>query len=136
MKAKLFLALAAAWCGWLMAQPAQAQVYVGQIYQVGFGGCPNGSLEANGQLLPIQKEKPAIGADYRDLYALFGTAYGGDGRTTFGLPDMRAQVIADNNIGRGAISSGKPPAADAAPAMKVELPIIYCVVVTGLKPKL
>jgi microcystin-dependent protein len=118
----------------MMAAPASAQVYVGQIFQVGFGACPSGSRLANGDMLPIQKEKPGSGEDYRDLFAVFGTAYGGDGLTNFALPDMRPQVLAENNIGRGPMSSGKPAAASAPPAMKVELPIVFCVVVHGIKP--
>lgn len=42
---------------------------------------------ANGQLL-----NPAT---YPDLFTLFGTTYGGDGVTTFGLPDMRGKVMVD-----------------------------------------
>jgi len=58
--------------------------YLGEICTVAFNFCPEGTLEANGQLLPVN-QNPA-------LYALLGTAYGGDGRTNFALPDLRARV--------------------------------------------
>lgn len=51
--------------------------------------CPDGYAEANGQLLSINQ--------YQALYSLLGTAYGGDGRTNFALPDLRGRV----NIGTG-----------------------------------
>ena len=44
-------------------------------------------LPANGQLLPINQNQA--------LFALLGTTYGGDGRTTFGLPDLRAEAPND-----------------------------------------
>jgi microcystin-dependent protein len=45
------------------------------------GGVANG-IPANGQLLPI--------SSFSALFSLYGTTYGGDGRTTFGLPDLGA----------------------------------------------
>jgi microcystin-dependent protein len=44
------------------------------------GSVSSGQLIADGQLLPI--------ASNSALFSLFGTAYGGDGRTTFGVPDL------------------------------------------------
>jgi len=114
------------------AAPARAE-FAGEILMSGFGICPPGTLAANGNLLPIQKEKPVSGEDYRDLYLLYGTAYGGDGETTFALPDMRPQMLAINNLGRGAPML--PEAVkDKAPAMRVELPIVFCVVLHGNRP--
>jgi microcystin-dependent protein len=51
-----------------------------------FGGnfAPVGWLMCNGQLLPI--------ANYDALYSLLGTTYGGDGQTTFALPDLRGRM--------------------------------------------
>ncbi len=114
------------------AMPAAAQTFPGEILISGFGACPPDTLKADGRLLPIQTARPASGPDYRDLYLLYGTAYGGDGRTTFALPDMSPKVIAINNIRR---APGAKPAEQAdkgaAPAMQTELPIVYCVVVKG-----
>ena len=51
-----------------------------------FGGnfAPRGWAYCSGQLLPISQNTA--------LYSIVGTTYGGDGRTTFGLPDMRGRV--------------------------------------------
>ncbi|WP_135507107.1 phage tail protein [Roseovarius aestuariivivens] len=62
---------------------ADSQPFLGTIMQVGTTFCPRGWAEANGQLLPISQ--------YSAVFALLGTMYGGDGRTTFGLPDLRGR---------------------------------------------
>lgn len=46
--------------------------------------CPRGTAEADGYLQPITQ--------YSALFSLLGTAYGGDGRTTFALPDLNRFV--------------------------------------------
>ena len=45
---------------------------------------PQGWAACDGQLLPI--------AEYTALFSLIGTTYGGDGETTFALPDLRGRV--------------------------------------------
>jgi len=57
---------------------------LGEILMVSFNFPPAGYELCNGQLLNI--------ADYSSLFALLGTTYGGDGTTTFGLPDLRGRV--------------------------------------------
>jgi microcystin-dependent protein len=114
-----------------VAAPAAAQNFTGQIVMSGWGACPPDARLADGQLLPIQKEKPAAGEDFRDLYLLYGTAYGGDGVTTFALPDMRGQAIGMNSFGHGA--APKTGDEHTAPAMRVELPVVFCVVIHGGK---
>ncbi|MBM3523494.1 MAG: hypothetical protein FJX57_11100, partial [Alphaproteobacteria bacterium] len=52
---------------------------------------PGGWASAEGQLLPI--------ASNMDLFSLFGTTYGGDGVTTFALPDLRGRVAVDDGTG-------------------------------------
>ncbi len=73
--------------------PAHAQgagdAMLGQMMTVGFNFCPRGWAAAEGQILPINQNQA--------LYSLLGTTYGGDGRTTFGLPDLRSRV----NVGVG-----------------------------------
>ncbi|MBB6253715.1 phage tail protein [Nitrospirillum iridis] len=61
--------------------------YIGEIrlFPYGNGKPPSGWQECNGQLLQITGNQA--------LYALLGTAYGGDGKTTFGLPDLRGRAI-------------------------------------------
>jgi hypothetical protein len=71
-----------------MTTAAAAQAtgpFVGQIMIAGFNFCPKGWLPANGQLLPISQ--------YVVLFNLYGTTYGGDGKTNFALPDLRGRVI-------------------------------------------
>lgn len=67
--------------------------YVGQIAYVAFNFAPQGWAECNGQLLPISENEV--------LFALIGTTYGGDGQTTFALPDTRGRIILGNGQGPG-----------------------------------
>lgn len=65
---------------------AQSQEkYVGEIFCGGWNFAPTGSLLLQGQILQI--------AQYPALYALLGVRFGGDGQTTFALPDMRGRVL-------------------------------------------
>lgn len=66
--------------------------FVGQICLFGFNYAPQDWVPCDGRLLQV--------AQYQALFALLGTIYGGDGRTTFGVPDLR---------GRMAISQGQGP---------------------------
>ena len=86
MKEALLAAAALAGLTSLMAPaPAVAQEkYLGEIFQVGYTFCPRGSALAAGQMLAISSNSA--------LFSLFGTTYGGDGRTTFALPDLRGRV--------------------------------------------
>lgn len=68
----------------LMAQACAPEAYVGTICTVAFNWCPEGTLPANGSLQSISQ--------YQALYSLISTYYGGDGRTTFGLPDLRSRA--------------------------------------------
>ena len=70
------------------------EVYVGQLLLVGFNFAPEGWAFCNGSLLPINQ--------YDVLYSLLGTTYGGEGQTTFGLPDLRGRTP----IGVGALPGG------------------------------
>jgi microcystin-dependent protein len=65
--------------------------FVGQIMMVGFNFAPQGWAFCDGQLLSI--------AENDVLFQLIGTTYGGDGQTTFGLPDLRGRVPV--GIGQG-----------------------------------
>lgn len=59
--------------------------FIGTILPVAFNYPPRGWLFCNGQTLPISQNSA--------LFALLGTMYGGDGQTTFGIPDLRGRVI-------------------------------------------
>jgi microcystin-dependent protein len=66
------------------ARPAQAQEpFVGEIRFVAFDFAPTGWAKCEGQLLPIVENEA--------LFSLLGARYGGDGRTTFALPDLRGR---------------------------------------------
>jgi microcystin-dependent protein len=67
--------------------------FVGQILTVGFGFAPRGWAFCDGQLLAISSNTA--------LFSLLGTTYGGDGRTTFGLPDLRGRAIVSPGNGPG-----------------------------------
>lgn len=58
--------------------------FLGEIRLMSFGFEPRFWAECNGQLLPI--------AQNQALFALLGTYFGGNGQTTFGLPDLRGRV--------------------------------------------
>jgi len=60
------------------------QPYVGEIRIFGGNFAPNGWMFCQGQLLPI--------SEYETLFNLIGTTYGGDGQSTFALPDLRGRI--------------------------------------------
>jgi microcystin-dependent protein len=69
------------------------ETVMGQIYAFAFNFTPKGFLPCNGQLLPI--------ATNSALYTLLGTTYGGDGQTTFALPDLRGRTLISQGQGQG-----------------------------------
>ncbi|HEX3674837.1 MAG TPA: phage tail protein [Rhizomicrobium sp.] len=95
------LSAALLWAGAASAQ--QTNGYISQIMPMAGKGCPRGWSEANGALLPI--------AQNRALFSLLGTTYGGDGKTTFALPNLKGGTIG--------------PAAQ---------PITWCIATTGALP--
>lgn len=70
-----------------------SEPFIGQIQTFGFNFAPRGWAFCDGQLLSI--------AQNTALFALLGTTYGGDGRTTFGLPDLRGRVPLHEGTGPG-----------------------------------
>lgn len=77
------------------ATPAVAgpDPFIGEIQAVGFNFCPRGWADADGQLLPISQNTA--------LFSLLGTMYGGNGQTTFALPDLRGRVPIHTGQGSG-----------------------------------
>lgn len=61
-----------------------AEPFVGEIRSFAFGVIPRGWASCNGQVLSIQQNQA--------LFSLLGTTYGGDGRTTFALPNLQGRV--------------------------------------------
>ncbi|MCU7836240.1 MAG: tail fiber protein [gamma proteobacterium symbiont of Taylorina sp.] len=77
----------------MATMPAQAtcvpEPYIGSLCLTAGSYCPKGYVQADGQYLEISQ--------FNALFAYMGTTYGGDGRTTFKVPDLR---------GRSAVSYG------------------------------
>lgn len=71
---------------------AQTEPYLGTIQWFGYNFCPRGWAAADGSLISISSNTA--------LFSLLGVNYGGDGRATFALPDLR---------GRAAIGVGQGP---------------------------
>ncbi len=67
--------------------------FIGEIRAVGFTYAPYGWAVCNGTVLTISQNSA--------LFALFGTLYGGDGRSTFGIPDLQGRVIVGTGQGPG-----------------------------------
>ena len=61
-----------------------AQPYVGEIRMFAGNFAPAGWMFCQGQLLPI--------SEFETLFNLIGTSYGGDGQSTFALPDLRGRL--------------------------------------------
>ena len=68
-----------------------AQPYVGEIRMFGGNFAPAGWMFCDGQLLPISENET--------LFQLIGTTYGGDGQSTFALPDLRGRLPVHNGTG-------------------------------------
>src|SRR4051812_7800649 len=70
-----------------------SEPFIGEIRVVGFNFAPRGWAMCNGQLMSI--------AQNTALFSLLGTQFGGDGRVTFGLPDLRGRVPLGQGQGPG-----------------------------------
>ncbi|MEM6771421.1 MAG: tail fiber protein, partial [Bacteroidota bacterium] len=75
------------------APAAFSEPFIGTISMFAGNFAPRGWAFCDGQLLPI--------SEYNALYSILGTTYGGDGRTTFGLPDLRGRVAMHPGNGPG-----------------------------------
>ena len=70
-----------------------ADQFVGEIRIVGFNFAPNGWAQCNGQVMPISQNTA--------LFSLLGTMYGGDGRSTFALPNFQGRAAIHQGNGSG-----------------------------------
>ena len=75
--------------------------FLGQLMLVPYNFAPRGWAFCNGQIMSIAQNSA--------LFSLLGTTYGGNGQTTFALPDLR---------GRVAISAGRVPASKTTVSAK------------------
>ncbi len=85
--------------------------FIGEIKIVSFNYAPRGWALCNGQLLPI--------AQNQALFSLLGTMYGGNGQTTFALPDLRGR--APVHVGAG-FNQGDRAGEEAHTLITGELP--------------
>lgn len=89
-----------------------SEPFIGEIKMFGFGYAPVGWATCDGQVLTIQ--------NHYSLYALIGTTFGGDGQTTFALPDMRGRVPLHQGIG---YYRGNKGGMENVPLAHTQLPI-------------
>lgn len=85
---------------------------VGEIRLAGFEGIPDGWAACDGQLLSID--------EHRALFEVIGTTYGGNGRTTFALPDLRGRVAVHTD--GAAFTTGAAGGAERHALALAELP--------------
>ena len=92
--------LVAAVTGMLIASivgPVEAncadEVFLGEICTFASNFCPRGFVVADGRLLSISENQ--------DLFKLLGTTFGGDGQTTFAIPDLRGRIVVGTGQGTG-----------------------------------
>lgn len=69
------------------------ETYLATIMQFAFGFAPKGWAQCQGQLVSI--------AQNQALFSLLGTTYGGNGTTTFALPDLRGKTVIGFGQGPG-----------------------------------
>ena len=91
--------------------------FVGEIRVVGFNFAPIGWALCNGQLLPISQNTA--------LFSLLGTTYGGDGRTTFALPNLQGRAAMHPGQGGGLTprSLGESGGAETESLSLAEMPM-------------
>jgi microcystin-dependent protein len=90
--------------------------YLGEIRMVGFNFVPRGWALCDGTILPIQQNAA--------LFSILGTTYGGDGRTTFALPDLRGRAPMHTGMGAGLTdrSLGEPTGVESVTLAVPNLP--------------
>ena len=93
---KTFAAMMTGAAALSLASQSTAQAdepFLAEIRMNGYTFCPRGWVETDGRLLPI--------AQNTALFSILGTIYGGDGRTTFGVPDLRGRFPVGEGNGPG-----------------------------------
>ena len=88
-----------------------SECYVGEIRMMSFNVAPKGWALCNGQALPINQNQA--------LFSLLGTRFGGNGVTTFNLPDLRGRVPL--HMGAG-FPAGQTGGAEAHTLLPAEIP--------------
>ncbi len=90
--------------------------FIGQIIMFAGNFAPRGWAFCDGQLLQITQNT--------SLFSILGTTYGGDGRTSFGLPDLRGRVAVHPGTGPGlsAYRLGQKGGAETVTLQKSQMP--------------
>ncbi|MCA9543618.1 MAG: phage tail protein [Myxococcales bacterium] len=95
-----------------------AEPFLAEIRIVGFNFPPRGWAFCDGQILPINQNQ--------SLYSLLGTIYGGDGRVSFALPDLRGRVPVHPTFDAAgdvlAVAQGQRGGQEAVTLVEAELP--------------
>lgn len=90
--------------------------FLAEIRTFGFTFAPSGWALCNGQLLPIQQNTA--------LFSLLGTTYGGNGTTTFALPDLRGRAPMQPGTGPGLSNHvlGESGGSETVTLLEAEMP--------------
>lgn len=88
--------------------------YLGEIRMFSGNYAPQGWHLCDGSTLPINENEA--------LYSLIGVTYGGDGRTTFGLPDMRGRVPIHMSASNPSIPLGQKAGVEKVTLLQTQLP--------------
>src|ERR1700709_1336513 len=94
-----------------------SQPFIAEIRIVGFNFAPRGWAFCDGQILPITQNTA--------LFSLLGTNYGGDGRSTFGLPDLQGATPMQQGQGPGLSDRylGEAGGTETVTLLQSEMPI-------------
>ncbi|WP_296947726.1 phage tail protein [uncultured Massilia sp.] len=76
-----------------MAQACDSEAYIGSICTFPYSRCPANFVPADGAILSIKQ--------YQALYAITSHTFGGDGISTFGVPDLRGRMVVGMGTGAG-----------------------------------
>lgn len=115
--ARMLLAGSASGVLALAPTAASAQDYfLGQVFYTAANFCPRGTATSSGQILPI--------AQNQALFSILGTTYGGNGVTTFALPDLRGRIALDDGTlaGGSSYSLGQVSGVETVTLNQNELP--------------
>jgi len=93
-----------------------SEPFIAEIRAFGFNFSPYGWAYCNGQLMPISQ--------YTALFSLIGTTFGGDGVSTFGLPNLkgRAPMHWGNGAGLSSYVWGQPSGTDSVTLTQSQMP--------------
>lgn len=103
--------------------------FIGQIQSFGFNFAPMGWAFCDGQLLPISQNTA--------LFSLLGTTFGGDGRSTFGLPNLKGRSIVHPGTGPGlsTVTWGQSSGGENVTLLTQNIPSHSHILVPGTGPE-